>query len=140
MKKLLVIVVLGLIMYINNLHAKEMPIIECSIIHDGNVVKTKVFDLNRSIVSTEGDSKDQGCCDVMNISDDEILWRSLTYGIFPFTHTHQASGASGVIYRVNNSANRKTGHYYAKVFESDPTEAAALFFGECKAASLDKKF
>ena len=43
----------------------------------------------------------------MVLTDDEILWRSLTYGIFPFTHTHQASGASGVIYRVNNSANRK---------------------------------
>ena len=34
-------------MYINNLHAKEMPIIECSIIQGGNVVASKVIDLNR---------------------------------------------------------------------------------------------
>ena len=139
MKKLLVIVVLGLFMYINNLHAKEMPIIECSIIHDGNVVASKVVDLNRSGASIEGDDRDIGCCLVVKITDSEIFWTSHTYGLL-----NLGLGMSREANKIFHTANRKTGHYSARVVPKSAQglkeEEAVMFYGKCKAASLDKKF
>ena len=87
-KKLLGIIVLGLLLS-GKAYAKDLPILECSIIEDGNVVGSQVWDLNSSLYI------------ITRITESEILWTS-----FP---------DKGI--KVFHTANRRTGTYSVK-FES----------------------
>ena len=88
MKKLLGIVVIGLLLS-GKAYTKDLPIIECSIIEDGNVVGSQVWDLNSSLYN------------IRKITESEILWTS-----YPEMGT-----------KVFHTANRRTGYYSVK-FES----------------------
>ena len=74
------------------------------------------------------------------------MWTSYTFGLL-----NLGLGYSREMNKIYHTANRRTGHYSAKVVPETDTNLnpvdeelkdteAVMFFGKCKAASLDKKF